>query len=56
MIPRCKGCIAEFEVACEYVEKGFHVATSKDKPRSYIQNKSHFCVMLVRDSGKIYLQ
>jgi len=47
MIPNCKGCEEEFDMACEYQEENdLHLA-------SWPFGKGHFHIVMVNDNGKI---
>jgi len=53
----CEGCEYEFDLACEYIEKGLYLATSIDYPSSYLDTKNkHFALIIVDDDGNIIIK
>jgi hypothetical protein len=45
----CKGCVDEWETACEYARKGFHLATTN---KEWIDGRKHFFVIMVNNNGE----
>lgn len=46
----CKGCEEEYEQMIDYVNRGFHVATTKE--RNLFENK-HLSILIVDDEGRV---
>ena len=49
MIPNCRGCEEEFNIAYEYQEEGLYLTECPFK-------KGHFMLRMVNDKGKIVVE
>jgi hypothetical protein len=45
--------INEWGTMCEYVEQGYHVATTPDLFLNYPVGRHHYALLIVDDDGKI---
>jgi len=51
-IKTCAGCEEEWNIACELIEEGYHVATTID--RTFLKDK-HISLIIVNDDGELIL-
>jgi len=49
VIPNCEGCLDEYYTMCDAVDKGFHIATTKDNE---FVSRGHFMILVVDNNGK----
>jgi len=52
----CAGCEEDWYTMCEYVQQGYHIATTDDYIDSYPNGYGHYRLVVVDDTGKIIVE